>query len=115
MKKVKFRGGGTGADVVVLVGDLVNKGPHSAAVVAAARQLGALSVRGNHDDSALEAYRQHAAGQKIKVTARQPSTLNPKPLPSSPGSVCRNGMAHFCGSSDWLAGLCTKNLGTTEF
>lgn len=72
MKKVKFRGGGNGADVVVLVGDLVNKGPHSAAVVAAARQLGALSVRGNHDDSALEAYRQHAAGQKIKVTARQP-------------------------------------------
>ena len=77
LKKVKFREGGNGADVVVLVGDLVNKGPHSAAVVAAARRLGALSVRGNHDDSALEAYRQHAAGQKVKVvTARQSPSLS---------------------------------------
>lgn len=67
LKQVRFREGGNQGDTLVLVGDLVNKGPHSAAVVATVRQLGALCVRGNHDDSALEAYRQHAAGKKVKV------------------------------------------------
>mmetsp|Transcript_15576 Transcript_15576/g.47025 ORF Transcript_15576/g.47025 Transcript_15576/m.47025 type:complete len:368 (+) Transcript_15576:133-1236(+) len=66
LKQVRFREGGNQGDTLVLVGDLVNKGPHSAAVVATVRQLGALCVRGNHDDSALEAYRQHAAGKKVK-------------------------------------------------
>ena len=40
---------------VVLVGDLVNKGPDSAGVVRYARELGARCVRGNHDDAMLEA------------------------------------------------------------
>ena len=40
-------------DRVVLVGDLVNKGPKSAAVVRAARSRGFQAVRGNHDDRAL--------------------------------------------------------------
>lgn len=38
---------------VVLVGDLVNKGPKSAEVVRFARENRLLSVRGNHDHSAL--------------------------------------------------------------
>jgi hypothetical protein len=40
---------------VVLVGDLVNKGPFSAEVVKFCRQIGAHSVRGNHDEAALRA------------------------------------------------------------
>ncbi|CAM9123582.1 unnamed protein product, partial [Ectocarpus fasciculatus] len=44
-----------GADTtVILVGDLVNKGPYSAEVVAYARQNGILSVRGNHDEALLK-------------------------------------------------------------
>jgi diadenosine tetraphosphatase ApaH/serine/threonine PP2A family protein phosphatase len=41
------------ADRVVFVGDLVAKGPDSAGVVACARELKALSVRGNHDEAVL--------------------------------------------------------------
>jgi len=43
-------------DNLVLVGDLVNKGPASAEVVHRARRERAFVVRGNHDDSGLEAY-----------------------------------------------------------
>lgn len=43
-------------DTLVLVGDLVNKGPRSAEVVQLARQLNALCVRGNHEDQVLEAW-----------------------------------------------------------
>ena len=41
------------ADRVVFVGDLVAKGPDSAGVVAFARELKALCVRGNHDEAVL--------------------------------------------------------------
>ena len=41
---------------VVLVGDLVNKGPLSAECVAFARASGFACVRGNHDDAALFAW-----------------------------------------------------------
>jgi hypothetical protein len=44
-----------GSDTVVLVGDLVNKGPRSLDVLAWAREKGVLAVRGNHDDAALAA------------------------------------------------------------
>ena len=40
-------------DRVILLGDLVNKGPFSAETVKFAREKGFLSVRGNHDDFAL--------------------------------------------------------------
>ncbi|EQC31249.1 hypothetical protein SDRG_11170 [Saprolegnia diclina VS20] len=43
-------------DVLIFVGDLVNKGPQSAEVVRFVRTTGALCVRGNHDDAALSAY-----------------------------------------------------------
>lgn len=38
---------------LVLVGDLVAKGPDSQGVVACAREYGALGVRGNHDEAVL--------------------------------------------------------------
>ena len=41
------------ADRLVFVGDLVAKGPDSAGVVAFARELKALCVRGNHDEAVL--------------------------------------------------------------
>lgn len=43
-------------DTLVLVGDLVNKGPESGEVIRLARELGALAVRGNHEDELLEAW-----------------------------------------------------------
>lgn len=45
-----------GTDTLILVGDLVNKGPRSGDVLRLARELGALCVRGNHDDELLEAW-----------------------------------------------------------
>uniref|UniRef100_K3WUZ8 Calcineurin-like phosphoesterase domain-containing protein n=1 Tax=Globisporangium ultimum (strain ATCC 200006 / CBS 805.95 / DAOM BR144) TaxID=431595 RepID=K3WUZ8_GLOUD len=44
------------SDTLVLVGDLVNKGPQPLEVVRFARETKALCVRGNHDDAALSAY-----------------------------------------------------------
>lgn len=43
------------SDRVVLVGDLVAKGPDSQAVVQFARESGLLAVRGNHDEHVLRA------------------------------------------------------------
>lgn len=56
-------------DKLVLVGDLVAKGPDSAGVVAYARELGALSVRGNHDEAVLRyrrAMRENKEPPKLK-------------------------------------------------
>jgi Icc-related predicted phosphoesterase len=44
----------TVGDRLVLVGDLVAKGPDSAGVVQRARELGALAVLGNHDAHLLD-------------------------------------------------------------
>jgi hypothetical protein len=49
------KAGVTADDRVVLVGDLVAKGPDSAGVVAWAREQGAAAVLGNHDDHVLNA------------------------------------------------------------
>lgn len=46
--------GWTSEDRLVLVGDLVAKGPDSVGVVTRARELGALAVLGNHDAHLLE-------------------------------------------------------------
>lgn len=43
-------------DTLAFVGDLVNKGPYSGEVVRVAREMGALCVRGNHEDELLEAW-----------------------------------------------------------
>jgi hypothetical protein len=56
---------------VVLVGDLVNKGPHSVETLRYVRSSGFASVRGNHDDAALFGWeaRQDAAAEGTAVGA----------------------------------------------
>jgi len=63
LKKVDFDMG-SGNDHVVLVGDLVNKGPDSAGVIGHAMAIGASAVRGNHEDRVLLA---HEAMKKPRV------------------------------------------------
>lgn len=52
-------------DDLVLVGDLVAKGPDSAGVVAMCRALGARAVRGNHDEHCLRWYRAKRDGRSL--------------------------------------------------
>lgn len=64
---------------VVLVGDLVAKGPDSAGVVQRARELGLLAVRGNHDEHVLRWHQGHQKpGKRLKPEHQQVlDTLGP--------------------------------------
>jgi Calcineurin-like phosphoesterase len=53
-------------DVVVLVGDLVAKGPDSAGVVAFAREMGLVAVRGNHDDAVMRVQKAQRRGHPLE-------------------------------------------------
>jgi bis(5'-nucleosyl)-tetraphosphatase (symmetrical) len=55
VEEATTRNDGIEFDCIILVGDLVNKGPSSADVVRKVREMGWLCVRGNHDDGALMA------------------------------------------------------------
>jgi hypothetical protein len=59
-------------DHLILVGDLVNKGPDSASVIDLAMKLGASAVRGNHENAVLNA----AAG----INTTKDSPLHPEGL-----------------------------------
>lgn len=59
----------TPEDDVILVGDLVNKGPDSAGAVATARQFGAKMVRGNHE-ARLLALRERARRTPVSAETR---------------------------------------------
>lgn len=62
------------ADVLAPVGDLVAKGPDSKGVVQLCRELGALAVRGNHDEHCLRWLRARDAGEalpELRPTHRQ--------------------------------------------
>ncbi|RYZ42541.1 MAG: metallophosphatase [Myxococcaceae bacterium] len=60
------------SDRVVLVGDLVAKGPDSAGVVRRARESGFRAVKGNHDAHVLRWHAGRAAkGKKLKPEHRQ--------------------------------------------
>ncbi|WP_426755780.1 metallophosphoesterase [Myxococcus sp. Y35] len=67
-------------DRVVLVGDLVAKGPDSAGVVRRAREQGFLAVRGNHDAHVLRWHAGRAPrGKKLKPEHQQVlDTLTPE-------------------------------------
>jgi hypothetical protein len=58
-------------DPLVLVGDLVAKGPDSRGVLQLAREAQALAVRGNHDAHALAARAQAAAGGDLRAERQQ--------------------------------------------
>jgi hypothetical protein len=56
---------GLGAeDLVVFVGDLVARGPDTARVLALARSMGALAVRGNHEQRLLLAHQARVEGHR---------------------------------------------------
>ena len=64
-------------DKIILVGDLVNKGPSSAGVVKFVREIGATSVRGNHDDAALsKALKAKANGDNLPAHYQYLEELN---------------------------------------
>ncbi|MBO6939646.1 MAG: metallophosphoesterase [Deltaproteobacteria bacterium] len=52
-------------DVLVPVGDLVAKGPDARGVVRLCRELGALAVRGNHDEHCLQWLRARESGEPL--------------------------------------------------
>ncbi|KAL7621354.1 hypothetical protein AAE478_008675 [Parahypoxylon ruwenzoriense] len=63
LSKVKFSA--SHGDKLVFTGDMVNKGPDSAGVVARAMELEAWAVRGNHEDRVLRAW-----AKKLKRKAK---------------------------------------------
>ena len=62
-------------DDVVLVGDLIAKGPKSAEVVRLCRARNARSVRGNHEDKLLSLREQERAGKTPSYTDEQRKLL----------------------------------------
>ncbi|ERT00202.1 hypothetical protein HMPREF1624_03573 [Sporothrix schenckii ATCC 58251] len=74
LDKIDFK---VGNDHLILVGDLINKGPDSAGVVQLAMELGSSAVRGNHEDRVLVAYQSLHASD-----AYQPPLVKPKKAPA---------------------------------
>ncbi|GMH45161.1 hypothetical protein BSKO_13118 [Bryopsis sp. KO-2023] len=77
LKKCKYR---EDRDNLILVGDLVNKGPKSCEVLSEAVRLGAWAVRGNHDDGALMARTAFARNQEIDGRFQWVKNLQPEHL-----------------------------------
>jgi hypothetical protein len=84
-------------DRVVLVGDLVAKGPDSQGVIQLARENGVLAVQGNHDAHALAAWRSHDAQREVSGTPAGAPAITPD----------RRRMLHTFTPDDWryLEGL----------
>lgn len=67
-------------DNLIMAGDLVNKGPESIKVIRKAMKIGAVVVRGNHEDSALSAYYDHLRGDPIPAKYEWVKDLKKKHL-----------------------------------
>ncbi|EXL99620.1 Metallo-dependent phosphatase-like protein [Fusarium oxysporum II5] len=57
-------------DKLILVGDLINKGPDSPGVVSLAMELGASAIRGNNEDRVLAAHSAIKRGEDTKLVER---------------------------------------------
>ncbi len=80
-------------DRLVLVGDLVAKGPDSAGVVARARELGALAVRGNHEMPVLAYLQATRAGRE--PPAMKPTHAEAARALSSPDALYLEALPFF--------------------
>lgn len=95
LNKVDFNK--SAGDRVVLVGDLVDRGPASARVVQYARNLGALVIQGNHDNKYVR-YAKH----EEKVAASGGSYKNPMRLTDDKLQIYKS-MSQ--ADLDWLSSL----------
>ncbi|KAF5988891.1 bis(5' nucleosyl)-tetraphosphatase symmetrical [Fusarium coicis] len=57
-------------DILIVVGDLINKGPDSPGVVQLAIELGACAIRGNNEDRVLAAHSAITRGEDKKLVER---------------------------------------------
>ena len=90
----------------------MNKGPFSPRVLAAARRIGALSVRGNHDENALSAL---ARSGRVSRRGSPPAADAPS-SPPSPSSACDEAMRPPLVSNKykWLEGLSRADIRDLE-
>ncbi|KAJ5938966.1 Metallo-dependent phosphatase [Penicillium verhagenii] len=82
-------------DHLILVGDLVNKGPDSPGVVDLAIKLGASAVRGNHENAVLNAAAEIRATKDVQQNPENVPGTSPAPEISEastrlPGSTARD-------------------------
>ncbi|KAJ5945622.1 hypothetical protein N7454_002461 [Penicillium verhagenii] len=66
-------------DHLILVGDLVNKGPDSPGVVDLAIKLGASAVRGNHENAVLNAAAEISATKDVQRNSEHAPGISPAP------------------------------------
>lgn len=108
-------------DHVVFAGDMINKGPDSAGVVALAMEIGASAVRGNHEDKVLLAYTNHMQKRALQAadTPAPPAAKRGEeekappaetaeeetPLIKGEGPALRTAESLTPAQRDWLAGL----------
>ncbi|XWX02221.1 hypothetical protein V2A60_010254 [Cordyceps javanica] len=110
-------------DHIVSAGDMVNKGPHSARVVARLMELGASAVRGNHEDRVLlalaSAAEQREAGEGVafpgiqvrhskkrdRKTARQLSPEQVKWLADRPLILAADDLAMYVVHAGLVPGI----------
>lgn len=77
-------------DRVIFAGDMINKGPDSAAVVDLAMRINATSVRGNHEDRVLRAW----AGAETARTLAEANGEDPDAAVAEYEATLSSGYAH---------------------
>mmetsp|Transcript_75479 Transcript_75479/g.151731 ORF Transcript_75479/g.151731 Transcript_75479/m.151731 type:complete len:345 (+) Transcript_75479:75-1109(+) len=107
LDKIGFRSGG--GDLVILLGDIVNKGPKSVEAVRVARNAKALALRGNHDDAAISAnyFRRKKGGALLASTPTPPPHLSELGASVSDDYLARWGWVDNLTPDEvaWLASL----------